>query len=142
MNGKSVEKDLKGKLPEKHYCLRVWPFGPKGSLVAELEHQETHKVTYWSIESAIKKLDLDAAIPALERAKDATERMTRDEFHMLRAFNRPPQAFCTCITAVLHMLAGIDRNIPVDSRGKLKTDDPWRVFQRIVSNDREFVNRM
>ena len=57
VNGRNTQKDLKRKLPEKHRCLRVWPFGPKGSLVVELEHQENQKVTYRYIEASTKQLD-------------------------------------------------------------------------------------
>ena len=56
MNCKIIQKDLKSKLPEKHRCLRVWPFGPNGSLVAELEHNETQIVTYWLKETDIDKI--------------------------------------------------------------------------------------
>jgi dynein heavy chain len=69
--------------------------------------------------------DLDAALPLVEKAMAALAGLSIDDFRMLKALKTPPEAVSTTFTCALHLLCGIDPNVPVDKNGKLKTEKPW-----------------
>jgi dynein heavy chain len=69
--------------------------------------------------------DLDAALPLVEKAKAALQGLKIDDFRMLKTLNNPPQDVKDAFTCVLYLLAKVDPGVPVDAKGKLKTEKPW-----------------
>jgi hypothetical protein len=49
---------------------------------------------------------------------------------MLKALNNPPDAVKMTFTCVLHLLSGVSSDVPVDRRGRLTADNPWKVAQK------------
>jgi hypothetical protein len=44
---------------------------------------------------------------------------------MLKTLNNPPGDVQNAFTCVLHLLAKVDPAVPVDGKGKLKSEKPW-----------------
>lgn len=61
---------------------------------------------------------------------------------MLKALRVPAKPLVTCFTALLHLLAGIDPGIPVDKRGKVKTDKPWNIALQLMGSAQGFVDTL
>ena len=53
--------------------------------------------------------------------------------------NNPPEAVAKVFTCVLHLLSRIDDAVPVDGKGKLKHDQPWKVAQKLMQNPAAFM---
>jgi dynein heavy chain len=69
--------------------------------------------------------DLDAALPLVEKAKAALEGLNIDDFRNLKALKTPPAAVANTLGCCLHLLAVVDKNVPVNKKGQLQTDKPW-----------------
>ena len=78
--------------------------------------------------------DLDQAIPLVEKAMKALDGLNIDDFRMLKALKTPPAAVDMTFTCVLHLLCGIDPNIPTDKNKKLKTENTWKTALSIMGN--------
>lgn len=111
--------------------------------VAEKKAAECNKikVTVEAQMASVQK-DLDAAIPALEAAQAALDSLSPDDFKMLKAFKNPAKALVTCMTAVLHLLAGVEDGVPVDKKGNVKTDKPWNVGLQLMSSPQGFMDTL
>jgi len=70
-------------------------------------------------EMASVQTDLDAALPAVERAMLALDGLNVKDFQMLKALNNPPSDVKKTFTAVLNLLASLDPGVPVDKKGRL-----------------------
>jgi len=44
---------------------------------------------------------------------------------MLKTLNNPPADVQNAFLCVLHLLSKVDPAVPVDAKGKLKTEKPW-----------------
>lgn len=56
------------------------------------------------------------------------------DFQMLKALQNPPADVKKVFTCVINILASIDPDIPTDKKGKLKTDNPWKVALGTMKN--------
>lgn len=86
--------------------------------------------------------DLDAALPLVEKAKAALQGLNLKDFQTLKVMGSPPEAVNRVFTCVLHLLSKIDDNVPVDNKGKLKHDQPWKVAQKLMQNPGAFLNTL
>lgn len=59
---------------------------------------------------------------------------------MLKALKTPPKDIETVFTCVLNLFASLDSAIPVDKKGNLKTDNPWKVSLGLMSNPQKFLD--
>lgn len=59
---------------------------------------------------------------------------------MLKALNNPPAAVAEVFLCVLHLLCGINPDVPVDKKGRLNTDAPWKVAQKLQGNPQKFMD--
>jgi len=78
--------------------------------------------------------DLAAAIPLVERAMKALDGLDVKDFSMLKALQNPPNDVKRVFTCVINILAGSDPDIPVDKKGRLKTENPWKVALGTMKN--------
>ena len=78
--------------------------------------------------------DLDAALPLVEKAKKALDGLNIEDFRMLKALKTPPADIDKTFTCVLNLLCGIDKNIPTDKNGKLKTENTWKTALSLMGN--------
>jgi len=83
--------------------------------------------------------DLDAALPLVEKAMAALAGLNIDDFRMLKALNNPPGDVKDTFTCVLHLLARIDPSVPVDAKGRLKTEKPWPCAQTLMKDPKGFL---
>jgi len=56
------------------------------------------------------------------------------DFSMLKALNNPPEAVKQVFTCVINILASVDPDIPVDKKGRLKTENPWKTALATMKN--------
>jgi hypothetical protein len=77
--------------------------------------------------------DLDAALPAVERAEKALAGLNVKDFQMLKALQNPPGDIAKTFTCVLNLMAGIDPNIPVDKKGRLNAENPWKASLKLMA---------
>jgi dynein heavy chain len=92
-----------------------------------------------AIEMASVQADLDAALPAVEKAMAALDGLNVKDFQMLKALNSPPDAVKMTFTCVLHLLSGVDTDVPVDKKGRLTAENPWKVAQKLMANPKKFL---
>lgn len=90
--------------------------------------------------SAKVQADLDAAIPLVEKAEVALSCLNVKDFQTLKVMGSPPEAVSRVFTCVLHLLSKINEDVPVDNKGKLKHDQPWKVAQKLMQNPGAFLN--
>jgi len=97
-----------------------------------------------TVEAKMKSVqaDLDAALPLVEKAKAALAGLNIDDFRMLKALKTPPADVQTTFTCCLNLLAKIDPNVPVDGKGKLKTEKPWQTALSLMSNPQAFLDQL
>jgi len=69
--------------------------------------------------------DLDAAIPLVEKAMKALDGLDVKDFQILKGLNNPPGDVKDTFVCVLNLLSKVDPNVPVDAKGRLKTEKPW-----------------
>lgn len=58
---------------------------------------------------------------------------------MLKALNSPPDAVKMTFTCVLHLLSGVNPDVPVDKKGRLNAENPWKVAQKLQANPKQFL---
>jgi hypothetical protein len=60
----------------------------------------------------------------------------------LKALKNPPPAIDQTFTCVLHLLSGIDPNVPVDTNGKLKTENTWKTALATMAKPEAFLEML
>lgn len=78
--------------------------------------------------------DLDAALPLVEKAKEALRGLNVKDFQTLKALKSPPIDIANVFTCVLNLLAGNEPLVPVDKNGKLKTENNWKTSLAVMGN--------
>jgi hypothetical protein len=53
---------------------------------------------------------------------------------MLKALANPPADIAKTFTCVLHLLSTIDTNVPVDKKGRLNVENPWKASLKLMAN--------
>lgn len=86
--------------------------------------------------------DLDAAIPLVEKAMAALAGLKIDDFRMLKALNNPPGDVKDTFVCVLHLLAKVDPGVPVDAKGRLKTEKPWPTALGLMKDPKGFLESL
>jgi hypothetical protein len=86
--------------------------------------------------------ELAAAIPAVEAAQQALDKLSIDDFRMLKAFKKPHPDVEMCCTAVLHLFSKILPDIPTDPKGNLKTDKPWQVTLNLLKDPNVYLKEL
>jgi len=56
--------------------------------------------------------------------------------------NNPPMDVQNAFTCVLHLLCKVDPGVPVDGKGKLKTEKPWPVCQGLMKDPKTFLENL
>jgi len=95
-----------------------------------------------SAEKASVEADLAEALPAVEKAEAALAGLNVKDFQMLKALNSPPAAVGMVFTCVLHLLSGVDPLVPVDKKGKLNAENPWKAALKLMANPQNFLNTL
>lgn len=91
--------------------------------------------------SSVQK-DLDAALPLVEKAMAALAGLKIEDFRMLKALNNPPDDVKMTFTCVLHLLAKVDPGVPVDAKGRLKTEKPWPAALGLMKDPKGFLETL
>jgi len=86
--------------------------------------------------------DLDAALPLVKKAMAALAGLKIDDFRMLKALNNPPGDVKDTFTCVLHLLAKVDPGVPVDAKGRLKTEKPWPTALGLMKDPKAFLETL
>jgi dynein heavy chain len=86
--------------------------------------------------------DLDAALPAVEKAEAALAGLNVKDFQMLKALQNPPAPVANTFTCVLHLLAGVNDQVPVDKKGKLNVENPWKASLKLMANPAKFLESL
>lgn len=93
-------------------------------------------------EMAAVQLDLDAALPAVQRAEAALAGLNVKDFQMLKALQNPPADIGKTFTCVLNLLSTIDVNVPVDKKGRLNVENPWKASLKLMSSPQAFLDSL
>ncbi len=105
------------------------------SAIANIESEKCNKIKVEvEAESESVQRDLDAALPLVEKAKEALRGLNVKDFQTLKALKSPPKDIENVFLCVLHLLSGTDALIPVDKNGKLKTENPWKTSLSVMAN--------
>lgn len=93
-------------------------------------------------EMASVQKDLDAALPAVEKAEAALAGLNVKDFQMLKALANPPGAVAMTFACALHLLSGVDPNVPVDKKGRLNAENPWKAALKLMGNPKQFLDTL
>lgn len=93
-------------------------------------------------EMASVQADLDAALPAVEKAQAALAGLKVKDFQMLKALQNPPADVATTFTCVLHLLCTVDPGVPVDKKGRLSVESPWKASLKMMANPQAFLDSL
>jgi dynein heavy chain len=93
-------------------------------------------------EMAAVQLDLDAALPAVQRAEAALAGLNVKDFQMLKALQNPPADIAKTFACVLNLLSTIDVNVPVDKKGRLNVENPWKASLKLMSSPQAFLDSL
>lgn len=105
------------------------------SSIATIESEKCNKIkTEVEAESESMQRDLDAALPLVEKAKEALRGLNVKDFQTLKALKSPPKDIENVFTCVLHLLSGNEPSVPVDKNGKLKTENNWKTSLSVMGN--------
>jgi dynein heavy chain len=105
------------------------------SLIASVESEKCNKISVEvTAESESVQKDLDAALPLVEKAKEALRGLNVKDFQTLKALKSPPKDIENTFTCVLHLLSGNEAVVPVDKNGKLKTENNWKTSLQVMNN--------
>lgn len=85
-------------------------------------------------EMASVQADLDLALPAVERAEKALAGLNVKDFQMLKALQKPPGDIEKTFLCVLNLMSGINPDIPVDKKGRLNAENPWKASLKLMAN--------
>ncbi len=61
---------------------------------------------------------------------------------MLKAFANPPADIVKTFTAVLNLLSGINPEVPVDKKGRLNAENPWKAALKVMGNPKDFLDSL
>ena len=86
--------------------------------------------------------DLDAALPLVAKAKAALDGLNLKEIQMLKALANPPTDVAKTFTCVLNLLAGIDPAVPVDKKGRLVAENPWKASLKLMQNPAALLDQL
>lgn len=86
--------------------------------------------------------ELAAAIPAVEAAQQALDKLSIEDFRMLKAFKKPHADVEMCCTAVLHLFCKVLPDIPTDAKGNLKTDKPWQITLNLLKDPNLYLKEL
>jgi dynein heavy chain len=75
----------------------------------------------------------------VEKAKAALEGLNIAHFRDLKALKSPPKDIEKTFTACLHLLCKYHPEVPVDNKGKLKSDNPWKTALGLMGNPGKFL---
>lgn len=64
--------------------------------------------------------------------------MNKKDFQELKALGKPPGGVDTVCAIVAHLQAGINPDVEVDKKGKVK-DDSWKQAQKMMNNPEKFL---
>jgi dynein heavy chain len=95
-----------------------------------------------AIEMASVQKDLDAALPAVEKAEKALAGLSVKDFQNLKALSTPPAAVNQTFHAVLHLLCGIHPDVPVDKKGRLNAENPWKAALKLMAVPQKFLDAL
>ena len=105
------------------------------SQIANVESEKCNKISIEvTAESESVQRDLDAALPLVEKAKEALRGLNVKDFQTLKALKSPPKDIENVFTCVLHLLSGNEPLVPVDKNGKLKTENNWKTSLSVMGN--------
>lgn len=105
------------------------------SNIASVESEKCNKIKVEvEAESESVQRDLDAALPLVEKAKEALRGLNVKDFQTLKALKSPPKDIENVFTCVLHLLSGNEPSVPVDKNGKLKTENNWKTSLSVMAN--------
>lgn len=83
--------------------------------------------------------ELDAAEPLVLKANAALAGLKEDDFKQLKSFTNPPLPIKNCMETVLHLFAGINKQVLVDKKGKVKDEKPWGTLLKMMAKPKEFL---
>lgn len=93
-------------------------------------------------EMASVQADLDAALPAVQKAEAALAGLSVKDFQMLKALANPPADIAKTFVCVLNLLSGINENVPVDKKGRLNAENPWKASLKLMTNPQAFLDSL
>jgi len=88
---------------------------------------------------------LAAAIPLVEKAKEALNALKKEDFQILKTLNNPPTEIKECFLAVQHLFASLDEIIVTDNRGRVKDQDlsgSWKISQKWMAQPEKFMDKL
>jgi len=88
---------------------------------------------------------LDNALPLVEQAKAALDKLSIDDFRVLKALNNPPEDVKEVFFAVQNLLCGIEEQVPTTKNGKLNVKDyaeSWKISQKLMQNPKNFMETL
>lgn len=56
--------------------------------------------------------------------------------------NNPPGDVKECFICVLHLLSKVNPDVPVDAKGRLKTEKPWPAAQILMKDPKKFLESL
>jgi hypothetical protein len=56
--------------------------------------------------------------------------------------NNPPGDVKECFVCVLHLLSKVNPDVPVDAKGRLKTEKPWPTAQALMKDPKKFLESL
>lgn len=83
--------------------------------------------------------DLDAALPALEKALAALDSLSVDDFKAMAGFTNPSAKLVTCAKAVLNLLCGTDPRVVKKGKGLDKNMKVWPTMLIFLKSAKEFI---
>lgn len=89
----------------------------------------------------ICKRDLAEALPLVMQAEAALDVLDKKDFNELKAFSKPPPGVDIVCEACMHLQAGIDPNIELDKRGRVK-DRTWRGMLKMLNDPTKFLQNL
>ena len=93
-------------------------------------------------EMASVQADLGAALPAVQKAEAALAGLSVKDFQMLKALQNPPADIAKTFICVLNLLSGINDNVPVDKKGRLNAENPWKASLKLMANPQAFLDSL
>jgi dynein heavy chain len=80
--------------------------------------------------------DLEAAIPAVQRAMEALNTLDKKDLGECKTMTTPPKGVDDVFAAVVVLLAGVHKGVVCDRRGKVKDKDKtWEAAKKAVLTD-------
>eukprot|EP00931_Biecheleriopsis_adriatica_P075365 TRINITY_DN49246_c0_g1_i1.p1 TRINITY_DN49246_c0_g1~~TRINITY_DN49246_c0_g1_i1.p1 ORF type:complete len:269 (-),score=66.86 TRINITY_DN49246_c0_g1_i1:154-960(-) len=87
------------------------------------------------------KEDIEHVRLLVEGASAALQTVSLRDLNELKRLPRPPIGVDLILGSVMHLLAGVDPAVAVNSRGRVK-DDSWPSAQKMMTNPRAFLDSL